>query len=154
MNKTATQPLTTLESLTEDQASTNTSIISMLEPLDTSTIPTFAQLLAEYQASTDKGAVAWNVRSLDPPAQPMATDQPTGFLWPQRLRLSSINLLDGDHGTGRSLLASQIAACVSSGSPMPDGSSTLQGGVRPIPKIGAERQTLLFGGILFSGSPC
>jgi AAA domain len=38
-------------------------------------------------------------------------------------------LLDGDHGCGKSLLALQIAASVSSGNPMPDGSPTIQGGV-------------------------
>jgi len=55
--------------------------------------------------------------------------QPVRWLWQKRLPLSGITLLDGDHGTGKSILALQIAACVSSGTPMPDGTPTIQGGV-------------------------
>ena len=58
-----------------------------------------------------------------------ATDQPTRWLWPDRLPLGGITLLDGDYGTGQSLLALQIAACVSSNSPLPDGTPTIHGGV-------------------------
>jgi hypothetical protein len=54
---------------------------------------------------------------------------PTAWLWSDRIPLSGITLLDGDHSTGKSLLALQIAASVSSGKPMPDGTPTIQGGV-------------------------
>src|SRR5690348_9298070 len=129
MNTTATQPLTTLELVTENLETTNTPLFSDLLSLDTSTIPTFAELLAEYQATIDQPEVAWNVLSSDPSADSAATDQPTRWLWPQRLSLAGINLLDADHGCGKSLLAFQIAASISSGSPMPDGSPSIQGGV-------------------------
>src|SRR5271169_6044335 len=43
--------------------------------------------------------------------------------------LSGITLLDGDHGCGKSLLALQLAAHVSSGSRLPDGTTTIPGGV-------------------------
>jgi hypothetical protein len=58
-----------------------------------------------------------------------ATAQPVAWLWQQRLPLGGITLLDGDHGLGKSLLSLQIAAAVSSGKPMPDGTPTIQGGV-------------------------
>jgi hypothetical protein len=58
-----------------------------------------------------------------------ATPQPVRWLWQERLPLAGITLLDGDHDCGKSLLALEIAARVSSGSPMPDGTPTIQGGV-------------------------
>jgi hypothetical protein len=63
MNTTITQPLTTLELLTEDQPSTNTTFSSALELFDPSTVPTFTELPAEYEASIDKPEVAWDSRS-------------------------------------------------------------------------------------------
>src|SRR5262249_31600343 len=69
--------------------------------------------------------------------------QPQEWLWQDRIPLSGITLLDGDHGCGKSLLALQIAACVSSGSPMPDGSPSFQGGVVIItPTTGASSTQL------------
>src|SRR5437762_12367734 len=55
--------------------------------------------------------------------------QPVRWLWTKRVPLCGITLLDGDHGCGKSLLAIQIAACVSSGSFMPDGTPTTPGNV-------------------------
>src|SRR5438876_5775373 len=43
--------------------------------------------------------------------------------------LGKITLLDGDPGMGKSLLALDLAARVSSGRPMPDGTPGPQGGV-------------------------
>jgi hypothetical protein len=51
------------------------------------------------------------------------------WLWPERIPLGTITLLDGDLGTGKSLLSQQIAAHVSAGTPLPDGSETIKGGV-------------------------
>jgi Cdc6-like AAA superfamily ATPase len=51
------------------------------------------------------------------------------FLWQRRLPKVGITLLDGDHGTGKSLLALNIAARLSSASPMPDGDFTKKAGV-------------------------
>jgi len=177
MNMTATQPLTTIAHLTEGQPSTNMPWASTLEPLDTSTIPPFTELLSAYNASIHKPEIVWNrltgdeldqlassnvhQESIHTVAADLASangtasapgtasasalpstsgpidqtnladdsSQPTRWFWSQRISLASLNLLDGDHGTGRSLLAHQIAASVSSGSPMPDGSKTIQGGV-------------------------
>src|SRR5579859_2400912 len=188
----------TFEPLAQNQPSTTTPIFSMLEPLDPSTTPTFAELLATYNSSINKPEVVWNrlkadeldqpasnnvhlvtthtvaadlasasghasatgtdlVPSLAATADPTSTSgtdreqtlaptadlasaseiidqtnltnnssQPACWLWPQRLSLAALNLLDGDHGTGRSLLVTQLAACVSSGSSMPDGSTVSQ----------------------------
>src|SRR5262249_36184330 len=50
--------------------------------------------------------------------------------WQNRVPLAGITLLDGDHGSGKSLLALQIAASVSSGHRLPDGSlPPITGGV-------------------------
>ena len=51
------------------------------------------------------------------------------WLWHRRIPLGKITILDGDPGIGKSLIAINIAACVSAGHPMPDGTPGIQGGV-------------------------
>jgi AAA domain len=123
---------------TETQPSTNTHHFPTLEPLGTSTVPTFTELLAEYNATLSKPEAAWSHFISDEPTDPFAIyeknlatarPQPVRWLWEKRLPLAGITLLDGDHGCGKSLLALQLAAHVSSGTPMPDGTPTIQGGV-------------------------
>ena len=133
MNKTATQPMTTFELLTEAQASTTMHSFPDLELLDTSNIPTFTELLAEYQASIDTPEVAWNrLAAVGAQLAPVhdltsasgtspfaisqhnlakAKPQPVRWLWQKRIPLSGITVLDGDHGCCKSLLALRIAAC-------------------------------------------
>jgi AAA domain len=55
--------------------------------------------------------------------------QPVHWLWDKRIPLGKITLLDGDPGMGKSMLAIDLAARVSSGLPMPDGTPGPQGGV-------------------------
>ena len=55
--------------------------------------------------------------------------KPIEWLWQRRIPLGKITILDGDPGTGKSLLAITIAACVSTGRPMPDGTPGRQGGI-------------------------
>ncbi len=55
--------------------------------------------------------------------------EPVEWLWPQRLALGKITTLDGDPGLGKSSITLDIAARVSSGQPMPDGSPGVRGGV-------------------------
>ena len=55
--------------------------------------------------------------------------QQIDWLWQRRIPLGKITLLDGDPGMGKSLLAINIAACVSTGNPMPDGTQGRQGGI-------------------------
>ena len=55
--------------------------------------------------------------------------QEVQWLWEKRLPLGKITILDGDPGMGKSLLAITLAACVSTGSPMPDGTPGKPGGV-------------------------
>src|SRR5713226_9543665 len=45
--------------------------------------------------------------------------QPLTWLWPQRIPIGKLTLLDGEPGSGTSLLALTIAACISSGQPLP-----------------------------------
>ena len=55
--------------------------------------------------------------------------QEVHWLWEKRVPLGKITLLDGDPGMGKSLLAINLAACISTGRPMPDGTPAKQGGV-------------------------
>src|SRR5436189_32448 len=47
--------------------------------------------------------------------------KPLSWLWPGRIPFGHVTLLDAAPGTGLSLLALTLAACISSGSPLPDG---------------------------------
>src|SRR5205823_8456794 len=61
------------------------------------------------------------------------------WLWEKRIPRGKITILDGDPGMGKSLIAAHIAACVSTGRPMPDGTPGKQGRVILIaPEDGAE----------------
>ncbi|MDE2058745.1 MAG: AAA family ATPase [candidate division NC10 bacterium] len=54
--------------------------------------------------------------------------EPVTWLWPGRVPLGKLTVLDGDPGLGKSTLAFDLAARVSNGSLMPDGSPSLPGG--------------------------
>src|SRR6266568_6173579 len=54
-------------------------------------------------------------------------DKPLTWLWPGRIPFGHLTLLDAAPGSGLSLVALTLAACVSSGSPLPDGTPTQQG---------------------------
>lgn len=54
--------------------------------------------------------------------------EPVTWLWPGRIPMGKITLIDGDPGLGKSTLAFDLAARVSTGSVMPDGSPSLPGG--------------------------
>ncbi len=56
-------------------------------------------------------------------------EQPVAWLWQNYLPLGSITLLEGEPGSGTSLLALHIAACVTSGRALPGGSTSTQGTV-------------------------
>jgi RecA-family ATPase len=51
------------------------------------------------------------------------------WLWPNRIPFGKITILDGDPGIGKSLLAITIAACISTGRRLPDGTPGWQGGI-------------------------
>src|SRR5713226_2955608 len=56
-------------------------------------------------------------------------NKPLTWLWPGRIPLGHLTLLDAAPGSGLSLFALTLAACISSGSPLPDGTPTQQGNV-------------------------
>jgi hypothetical protein len=112
--------------LNETQQLTNTHSLPELEPLDPSPVPAFVELLAQYNASVDELTDPFSIYQTN---LALVRPRPVRWLWQERLPLSGITLLDGDHDCGKSLLALQIAAHVSSGTPMPDGTPTIQGGV-------------------------
>src|SRR3954451_19327422 len=47
--------------------------------------------------------------------------RPVSWLWPGRLARGKLAILDGDPGLGKSLLALDLCARLSTGSPFPDG---------------------------------
>ena len=76
----------------------------------------------------------------DPPEDPPApqtkviffanvTSKPLTWLWPRRIPLGHLTLLDAAPGCDPSLFALTLAACVSSGSPLPDGTTIQKGWV-------------------------
>src|SRR5947209_20491299 len=54
------------------------------------------------------------------------------WLWPGRIPYGHLTLLDGTPGSGLSLVALTLAACISSGSPRPYGRPTHQGPLIPL----------------------
>src|SRR5260221_390180 len=65
--------------------------------------------------------------------------QQIDWLWQRRIPLGKITILDGDPGMGKSLLAINIAACISTGRPMPDDTPGRQGSTILIaPEASAE----------------
>ncbi len=68
--------------------------------------------------------------------------QQIDWLWERRIPLGKITILDGDPGMGKSLLAINIAACVSTGHSMPDGTPGRQGGVILIAPEDAAEDTI------------
>ena len=55
------------------------------------------------------------------------SDKPLSWLWPGRIPLGHLTLLDAAPGCDPSLLALTLAACVSSGKPFPDGTPAQPG---------------------------
>ncbi len=89
--------------------------------------------IAHYQRSSSK-------QKQPPPEKPPAPSpierclanlpsKPLTWLWPGRIPLGHLTLLDAAPGSGLSLFALTLAACVSSGSPLPDGTPTHQSNV-------------------------
>lgn len=68
-----------------------------------------------------------------PPLVPVSrlTASPLEWLWPGRLALGKLSMLDGDPGLGKSLLSLDLCARLSTGRPWPDGSP----GPGPAPAI-------------------
>src|SRR5437764_473259 len=67
-----------------------------------------------HQPMDDSPFRVWPVRQV--------TTRPVSWLWPGRLALGKLATLDGDPGLGKSLVALDLCARLSTGRPMPDGS--------------------------------
>jgi hypothetical protein len=87
--------------------------------------------LSEEELNTMAGSPSAPDLDLEEPGHLLAEveTRPINWLWHQRIPIGKITLLDGDPGMGKSLLAIDIAARVSTGQPMPDGTPGKQGGV-------------------------
>lgn len=57
------------------------------------------------------------------------TPEIVSWLWDGYIPLGKVTLLDGDPGTGKSTISLDIAAKISTGSPLPDGACGIKGGV-------------------------
>jgi archaellum biogenesis ATPase FlaH len=68
--------------------------------------------------------------------------QQVDWLWQRRIPLGKITILDGDPGMGKSLLSIFIAACISTGKPMPYGAPAKQGKVILIAPEDAAEDTI------------
>ncbi len=68
--------------------------------------------------------------------------RPVDWLWQDRIPLAALTLLEGDPGIGKSLLALDLASCVSTGRPMPDGTPGKQGRVVLIAPHDNARHTI------------
>src|SRR5947207_3446984 len=124
-NNPPTSSTTTAKVLTWAQHQTGTHYFPGLEPSDEPK-PALEDLLKAHRETVDELSVRFPAYGDD---LTKVKVEPVRWLWQNRIPLAGITLLDGDHGTGKSLLALQIAAHVSSGQPMPDGTPTIQGGV-------------------------
>ena len=68
-----------------------------------------------------------NTDTLGIPLSEIDTSQ-VEWLWPGRIPLGKITLLDGDPGTGKSLLATHLAACITTGQPIIPGNAPVKKG--------------------------
>src|SRR5712691_9353247 len=76
-----------------------------------------------------------------PPIQELIREGPAGtlisevsptqvhYLWKHRIPLGALTILDGDPGRGKSLIFQDLAARITRGRPMPDGTPGIDGGV-------------------------
>src|SRR5690349_15109915 len=112
-----TQLLTTREFLIQAQQFTNTNYFPQLLPEEEPSKEEIAKTLAEHKASVDKLSRPFSIHknTLDK-GQP----QSPRWIWEGRIPLEGLTLLNGAHGTGKSTLAHQIGAAVSSNRRMPD----------------------------------
>ncbi|MBS1848768.1 MAG: AAA family ATPase [Actinobacteria bacterium] len=82
---------------------------------------------APGHAAPANGTTVDGLEPEDPPAEPliirMSDVQPerVEWVWPGRLPIGKLVVLDGDPGCGKSTLTLDVAARISTGSPMPDG---------------------------------
>jgi hypothetical protein len=64
--------------------------------------------------------------------------RPVRWLWPGRLPLGKLTVLDGDPGLGKSAITLDVAARVSAGRPFPDGAASDLDGPRGVVLLSAE----------------
>jgi AAA domain len=128
------------DTLTWAQQRTDTNHFPQLLPQEELSTEEITAFLAEHKASVDKLSRPFSVYKhvLD-----KARPRRIRWLWPKLLPLGGLTLLNGAHGTGRSLLVWTIAAAVSSGGLLPDGTSTKPGGVVIVAPY-ADAETLLY----------
>jgi hypothetical protein len=99
------------------------------EPLDDRFVQNIERSLAFPGAGTSDPSASSPASS---PAGLFLSDvpgKPLNWLWSGRIPFGHLTLLDAIPGCGLSLFTLTLAACISSGSPLPDGTPTLPGNV-------------------------
>jgi hypothetical protein len=96
-------------------------------PLDDAEVRRIARSVARYEPEPDNSGNALPRGAL----LSLATvcPEPVAWLWPGRIPRGMLTVLDGDPGLGKSALTLDLAARVSRGLPMPDGSPGASGAV-------------------------
>lgn len=94
------------------------------------------EILAELDATTIP--LAKQVTSSAATCLAHVEPKPIEWLWPQRMPLGMIVILDGDPGLGKSTVSLDLAARVSTGRPMPDHTSSCLRGPATVLLMGAE----------------
>ncbi len=89
-----------------------------------------AQRLATFKRDARGNALCTRLADVPP--------QPLQWLWPGRVPLGKLTILDGDPGLGKSLLTLDLAARVSRGAAMPDGVRGDLAGPRGVVLLSAE----------------
>src|SRR5262249_968363 len=81
-------------------------------------------------------ALTWGTFSMHLRSVSQMTPRAVSWLWPGRLALGKLAMLDGDPGLGKSLLALDLCARLSTGRPFPDGAAGQ--GIAPAIILNAE----------------
>jgi len=98
-------------------------------PLDDAEVAAIARSVGRYRTADAPGeGEPVSSRSLVTVMMARVRGERVTWLWPGRLPLGKLSILDGDPGLGKSLLTLDLAARVSTGARMPDGAPGIEGG--------------------------
>jgi hypothetical protein len=85
----------------------------------------------DVQVAADGEEVEWAPKGalLEAVLLSEVREEPVRWLWPGRIPLGALTVLDGDPGLGKSLVTLDLVARITTGRPMPDGTPGVEGGV-------------------------
>lgn len=112
-------------------------------PLPAAEVRRIAESIGRYPAAAEKvPTAAADGSAVSAVAERMrmgnVRPEPVKWLWPGRIPFGKLTILDGDPGLGKSLLSLDLAARVSTGRPMPDGTKSDLSGPAGVVLLSAE----------------